>query len=225
MDYSSPSFNNHNSHEEYQSSKSNRHPSNLRGKAIGLWYAQQQRSKNVAQALSKSHRPPSQPVATVELSSNEIQRVAEVHRLFDNQNTLGKNSRRPMKLHDNEEDNASIDDIEHAIQFERLYSSFQYFETLDRNSDVDQILLDDLRRKQSSPLYQNLHNQRIRLPISNHRQKILDTINKNQIFVLVGDTGSGTCLSKKKNDSKKKRFSFLSFYSSRKNNPSGSIYS
>jgi HrpA-like RNA helicase len=182
---------NNNSNKQCQSSNSNRHPPNLRGKAIGLWYAQRQRSVNSAQTSSRL--PPSQPVATVELSAKEIQRVTEVRQLFQHQQ---KSPRKNLKesssnIADNKEDNIPIDDAEHAIQFEKLHSSFQYFEPLDRKPEIDQHLFDDLRKKQSSSLYQNLFLKRSHLPITNYRQLILDTIEQNQIFVLVGETGSG----------------------------------
>ncbi len=188
---------NNNSNKQCQSSNSNRHPPNLRGKAIGLWYAQRQRSANSAQTSSRL--PPSQPVATVELSAKEIQRVTEVRQLFQHQQ---KSPRKNLKesssnIADNKEDNIPIDDAEHAIQFEKLHSSFQYFEPLDRKPEIDQILLDDIRKKQSSSLYQKLSTKRIRLPITDYRQQILDTIEQNQIFVLVGETGSGRFLQKK----------------------------
>ncbi|CAF3331421.1 unnamed protein product [Rotaria sp. Silwood1] len=189
MKSSDPSFNYHASN---QSSNPNRHPPHLRGKAIGLWYAQRQRSANLPRKSSNSHPPASQPVATIELSPNEIQRVTEIHQLFNHK----KDSRKHFKqcstnINDIEEDNISIDDAEHAIQFEKLHSSFQYFESLDRKPNIDHNLIDDLQKKQSSSLYQKLNIQRARLPITDYRQQILDTIEQNQIIVLVGETGSG----------------------------------
>ncbi|CAF2507968.1 unnamed protein product [Rotaria sp. Silwood2] len=192
MKSSKSSLNYHASNQSCHSSNSNRHPPHLHGKAIGLWYAQRQRSANSARASSKSHPPPSQPVATVELSPNEIQRVTEIHQLFNHQKESQKHFKRPStNIHDNEEDNTSIDDAEHAIQFGKLHSSFQYFESLDRKPDIDQNLFDDLRKKQTSSLYQKLNIQRACLPITDYRQQILDTVEQNQIFVLVGETGSG----------------------------------
>ncbi len=183
------SLNNNDSTNQYQPSNFNRHPSNLRGKAIGLWYAQRQRSGNSVQRSSHSRPPPSQPVATIELSPNEIQRVTEVRQLFKHQKQSRKNFKESSS--NIEEDNASIDDVEHAIQFEKLHSSFLYFESLDRKPEIDQNLLDDLQKKQYSLLYQKLNIQRSRLPITNYRQQILNSIEQNQIFILVGETGSG----------------------------------
>ena len=56
----------------------------------------------------------------------------------------------------------TIDDAEHDVQFDKLYSSFQYFETCDDKSEVNQSLLNDLRAKQSSSLCQNLISKRSR---------------------------------------------------------------
>jgi HrpA-like RNA helicase len=182
------SLNDKDSNKQCQSSNFNRHPPNLRGKAIGLWYAQQQRSANSAQKSSHSRPPPSQPVATIKLSPNEIQRVTEVQQLFKHQQQTRKNFKESSS---NNEDNTFIDDAEYTIQFERLHSSFQYFESLDRKPEIDQNLLEDLQKKQSSYLYQSLYVKRSRLPIADYRQQILDTIEQNQIFVLVGETGSG----------------------------------
>ncbi|CAF3439639.1 unnamed protein product [Rotaria sp. Silwood2] len=132
------SFNSKDSTKQSQSSNSNRHPSNLRGKAIGLWYAQRQRSANSAKKSSHSRPPPSQSVATIELSPHEIQRVTEVHHLFKHQQQSRKNFQESSSnIDDNKEDNTSIDDAKHAIQFEKLHSSFQYFESLDRKPDID----------------------------------------------------------------------------------------
>ncbi|CAF4824685.1 unnamed protein product, partial [Rotaria magnacalcarata] len=155
MNSSTFSFNYHASNEESQSSNINLHPTNLRGKAIGLWYAQRQLSGNSTRTSSKSHPTRSQPVATIELSPNEIQRVTEVHQLFDHEKETRKKFK---KLSTNLQEDAiydtSIDDVNHAMQFEKLHTSFQYFEPLDRKSEVDQYLLDDLRKKQCSSSYQ-----------------------------------------------------------------------
>jgi len=192
MEESISSLNNNDSN---QSFNSNRHPPNLRGKAIGLWYAQRQRSSNSGQNSPRSRPRPSQPVATIELSPHEIQRVTEVHHLFKHQQHSRKTFKKSSSnLDDNKEDDISIDDAEHVIQFERLHSSFLYFESLDRNPEIDQNLLDDLRKKQCSSLYQKLYIKRSRLPITDYRQQILNTIEQNQIFILVGETGSGKFL-------------------------------
>ncbi|CAF2129708.1 unnamed protein product [Rotaria magnacalcarata] len=192
MNSSTFSFNYHASNEESQSSNINFHPTNLRGKAIGLWYAQRQLSGNSTRTSSKSHPTRSQPVATIELSPNEIQRVTEVHQLFDHEKETRKKFK---KLSTNLQEDAiydtSIDDVNHAMQFEKLHTSFQYFEPLDRKSEVDQYLLDDLRKKQCSSSYQTLKIQRTALPINKYRQQILDMIENNQLFILIGETGSG----------------------------------
>ena len=180
-----------------QSSNSNRHPPNLRGKAIGLWYAQRQRSANSGQASPHRRSRPSQPVATIELSPHEIQRVTKVRQLFNHQH---KHSRKNFEefssnIDEDKEDDLTIDDAEHTVQFEKLHNSFQYFDPLNRNPEIDQNLFDDLRKKQSSSMYLNLDIKRSRLPITAYRQQILDTIEQNQILILVGETGSGRFLS------------------------------
>jgi HrpA-like RNA helicase len=193
---STSSLNNKTSNEGYQPSTSDRHPPRLRGKAIGLWYAQWQRSRNPTQTSSHSRAPPSQPVANIELSPNEIQRVTEVRRLFNHDREQPRKNFKgsPTNIDDNKEDNPSIDDAEHAIQFDKLHSSFQYFVALERKPEIDQNLLDDLQKKQSSSLYQKLNIKRAHLPITDYRRQILDTIQQNQIFILVGETGSGEYL-------------------------------
>ena len=167
---------------------SNRHPPNLRGKAIGLWYAQRQRSANSASASSHPRPRPPQPVATIELSPREIQRVTEVRHLFKNQPHSQKHFEESSAKID---ENPTMDDAEHSVQFDRLHSSFQYFEPLSDKPEVNKNLFDDLQAKQSSSLYQNLTTKRSRLPISAYQQEILHTIEQNQIFVLIGETGSG----------------------------------
>ncbi|UJR24999.1 hypothetical protein I4U23_006360 [Adineta vaga] len=158
---------------------SHRHPPHLRGKAIGLWYAQRQRSKTSTETSSRPIRS-AQPLATIELSATEIQRVTNVRQLFH------ESSHKQIT-----ESLLDIDDAEHTVQFDKLHSSFQYFEPLVRTPDIDQSLLDDLRKKQRSSLYEKLNTKRSGLPISNYRQTILDTTEQNQIFILVGETGSG----------------------------------
>jgi HrpA-like RNA helicase len=195
---STSTLNNKTSNQGFQPSSSNRHPPHLHGKAIGLWYAQRQRQRsgNATQTPSHSRGLPSQPVANIELSPNEIQRVTEVRQLFNHhQQQPRKNFKgSPSNIHDNKEDNPSIDDAEHAMQFEKLHSSFQYFVPLERKPEIDQTLLDDLRKKQCSSLYQKLNIKRAHLPITEYRRQILDTIQQNQIFILVGETGSGEYL-------------------------------
>lgn len=177
---------------------SNRHPPHLRGRAIGLWYAQRHRSANADSTSSRSRLAAPQPVATIELSAHEIQRVTEVRHLFQHRQTQSHRSTKDGSSNneDDREENFEIDDPGHAVHFESLYSSFQYFEPLNRKPEIDQILLDDLRQKQTSTLYQNLVDKRARLPIHSYRQEILNTAEQNQIFILVGETGSGISFEK-----------------------------
>ena len=191
----------------------NRHPPHLRGRAIGLWYAQrqQQRSAN------------SQPVATIEFSPNEIQRFTEVRHLFKHQQYSQRAKPDFSSNYDDDRDeNFEIDDREHAIHFERLQNSFQYFEPLNSQPEIDQNLVNDLRQKQNSSLYKNLFDQRAHLPISKYHQEILDTIQHNQIFILVGETGSGILICSKysfdSNDHlfKEKQLKQLNIFSIRK---------
>ena len=184
--------------EEYEtSSASNRHPSHLRGRAIGLWYAQRRRPGSATQTPSRSRPPSTQPVATIELSPMEMERVTGVRQLFPSQgkrqenNASGSARNTDIDL----EDNTFDSDPHHTVQFDKLHSSFQYFEQLDRRPHVDQSLFDDLEKKQKTPLYQKLNHDRARLPITDYRARILDRLKRNQIFILVGETGSGECLS------------------------------
>ena len=39
--------------------------------------------------------------------------------------------------------------------------------------------------------YQELFRKRSQLPVWDYREKFIDTVNKNQVMVLVGETGSG----------------------------------
>ena len=74
---------------------------------------------------------------------------------------------------------------------DKLHSAFQYFEPLHRRPALDQYLFDDLQRKQRSSLYQQLLEKRSQLPIASYRQEILHCLGEHQIFILVGETGSG----------------------------------
>ena len=190
---SASSFNRDDSNRTHRSSNPNRHPSHLRGKAIGLWYAERKRDSNPTETSSHSHRQRTQPIATIELTPNEIQRVTRTHQLFRHQATTMNNFPRSLSNmdDDNRENDALIDDVEHTIQFEKLHSSFQYFESLDRQPCIDERLFEDLRKKQCSSLYEKLNHHRVHLPITKFRQQILDILEQNQIFVLVGETGSG----------------------------------
>jgi HrpA-like RNA helicase len=144
--------------------RSARHPSHLRGKAIGLWYAQRSRATKSA--------PQPQPIATVQLSAREIQRATEVGQLFND-----------------------VDEVESSsIPLDKLHREFQYFEPLHRRPALDQYLFDDLQTKQRSTLYEKLVEKRTQLPISNYREEILHCLNEHQVFILVGETGSGQCL-------------------------------
>lgn len=183
--------------ESETSSTSNRHPFHLRGRAIGLWYAQRRRPVNTTPLGSRSRPPSTQPVATIELSPMEMERVSGVGHLFHSQGkrqeTNDPDSARNTDI--DHEDNTFDSDPQHALQFDKLHSSFQYFEPLDRRPHVDQSLFNDLEMKQKTPLYQKLHHDRLRLPITDYRSRILDRLKRSQIFILVGETGSGAYLS------------------------------
>ena len=146
--------------------RSPRHPSHLRGKAIGLWYAQRSRSTKSAP----------QPIATVQLSAHEIQRATEVGQLFNDV-----------------DEGSSMIEGEPSMPLDKLHREFQYFEPLHRRPALDQYLFDDLQTKQRSTLYHQLVQKRTQLPITSYRQEILQCLNEHQVFVLVGETGSGQC--------------------------------
>jgi hypothetical protein len=114
--------------------RSTRHPPHLRGRAIGLWYAQRSRAMQ-----SAPRPPPLQPIATVQLSAREIQRATEVGQLF---NDVDEGS--PMTAD------------EPSIPLDKLQRAFQYFEPLHRRPVLDQYLFDDLQTKQRSTLYQQV---------------------------------------------------------------------
>ena len=184
--------------EEYEtSSPSIRHPAHLRGRAIGLWYAQRRRPGNTTRIASRSRPPSAQPVATIELSPMEMERVTGVRQLFPSQGSRQKNNAPfSTRITDVDGDDNTFDsDSRNAVQFDKLHHSFQYFEPLDRKPHVDQSLFDDLEKKQKTPLYQKLNHDRTRLPITDYRSRILDRLKRNQIFILVGETGSGEYLS------------------------------
>ena len=42
-----------------------------------------------------------------------------------------------------------------------------------------------------TPRYHELFKKRINLPVWEYKEKFIDILNKNQIMVLVGETGSG----------------------------------
>lgn len=62
---------------------------------------------------------------------------------------------------------------------------------LNRDSALDESLLDDFKEKQSSNVYKTMQTHRKKLPVYDKRLEILDLIKNNQVVVISGETGCG----------------------------------
>lgn len=60
---------------------------------------------------------------------------------------------------------------------------------LQRNSDIDKILLNEFKDKQIQSDYQNMLKFRLKLPAYHKKSEILQLVKDNQVVVISGETG------------------------------------
>ncbi|XP_038624544.1 ATP-dependent DNA/RNA helicase DHX36 [Tachyglossus aculeatus] len=190
-----------------------RHPGHLKGREIGLWYARKQGQK--------TREADRQERAVVRMDERREEQIVQLLNAVQTRNDNdtqppiswfspedhGYGANVPVqskptsekKLGDQE--TKFVDREKKVIDRRNLFTD-QGKSFLDRDSeyllqenepdtDLDQQLKDDLRRKKSEPRYIEMQRFREKLPSYRMQKELVNLINSNQVTVISGETGCG----------------------------------
>ncbi|XP_002737580.2 ATP-dependent DNA/RNA helicase DHX36-like [Saccoglossus kowalevskii] len=144
-------------------------PPGLKGRDIGMWYAQRGRQRKRQQELIE--RP------TVQM---DMHRVEHIEKLLHDVQTEKDRKTRPQKSM------SIIPPAEDDITFS------YYGRSLEKNDRVDEDLKDALAEKKlRNQRYKKMMQFREKLPAFKKKQDLLDLIESSQVVVISGETGCG----------------------------------
>lgn len=154
----------------------------MRGKEIGLYY----RNKSIEQRKKKEE--------VLRLSPETEQKIKTIlnnSKSFYNpiflescKSERGKYS----QIHDTQFKRKFLDTIYGDMQH-NLAKAMNVKSKLERNSEIDRILRNEYKEKQSQDTYQNMLKFRLKLPAYKKKLEILQLIEDNQVVVISGETG------------------------------------
>ncbi|CAK9812236.1 ATP-dependent DNA/RNA helicase DHX36 [Anthophora quadrimaculata] len=174
-----------------QSSRGQRHPPWLKGKEIGLYYRNKAREKK---GLGN--------VQIIKLPENVQSRITRAldnfteyyDSLYNNhayvKHTNSKLENKYMHIHDSQFKRKFLNIVSGNIQ-ENLAKSLFINSKLERDSDLDDLLLKEYSAKQFSREYVNMVKFRLKLPAFQKQSEILELLKENQVVVISGETGCG----------------------------------
>ncbi|CAK9823206.1 ATP-dependent DNA/RNA helicase DHX36 [Anthophora retusa] len=174
-----------------QSNRGQRHPPWLKGKEIGLYYRNKAREK-------KEQKNP----GIIKLPANVQSRITRAldnfteyyDSLYNNdaymKHTNSKLENKYMHIHDSQFKRKFLNIVSGNIQ-ENLAKSLFVNSRLERDSDLDDMLLKEHKAKQSSGEYENMIKFRVKLPAYQKKSEILELLKENQVVVISGETGCG----------------------------------
>ncbi|NXX47421.1 DHX36 helicase, partial [Tricholaema leucomelas] len=172
-----------------------RHPSHLKGREIGLWYARKQGQKN--KEADRQQR------AVVRMDER---REEQIMQLLNNVQAKTEKEQEAMSWWSGDEDGPTPEqpakvkpEAEKAPVRQRpvlektsLDRDVEYlFEKNEQDADLDEQLKEDLRKKRSDPRYIEMQRFREKLPSYGMRQELVNLINNNRVTVISGETGCG----------------------------------
>ncbi|NWQ97302.1 DHX36 helicase, partial [Burhinus bistriatus] len=172
-----------------------RHPSHLKGREIGLWYARKQGQK--------SKETDRQQRAVVRMDERREEQIVQ---LLNTVQTKNEKEQEAMSWWSGDEEGPTPEqpakvkpDTEKAPVKQRpvlektvLDRDVEYlFEKNEQDTDLDEQLKEDLRKKKSDPRYVEMQRFREKLPSYGMRQELVNLINNNRVTVISGETGCG----------------------------------
>ncbi|NWU82636.1 DHX36 helicase, partial [Onychorhynchus coronatus] len=171
-----------------------RHPSHLKGREIGLWYARKQGQK--------SRDTDRQQRAVVRMDERREEQIVQLLNSVQAKNDKEEESmswwfgdeesptEQPVKVKSDAE-KAPVRQRP-ALEKTSLDRDVEYlFEKNEQDADLDEQLKEDLRKKRSDPRYMEMQRFREKLPSYGMRQELVNLINNNRVTVISGETGCG----------------------------------
>ncbi|KAL6265020.1 hypothetical protein P5V15_005111 [Pogonomyrmex californicus] len=178
-----------NREEQSQSSPSqrgmahNRRPPGLRGKEIGLYYRNKNRERQKETSMLKFSHEVQQRIEAI------LNKSKSFCDSFSHENSnLGHD--KYHKIHDIQFKRKFLNIVYGDMQ-ENIAKAMNLTSKLQRNSNLDKILQDEYKEKQSQNDYQNMLAFRSKLPAYKKKSEILQLIEDNQVVVISGETGCG----------------------------------
>uniref|UniRef100_A0A8C9F2P2 RNA helicase n=1 Tax=Pavo cristatus TaxID=9049 RepID=A0A8C9F2P2_PAVCR len=174
-----------------------RHPSHLKGREIGLWYARKQGQK--------SKETDRQQRAVVRMDERREEQIVQllnavqpnIHWIISEVSAPCAHSRhtpeQPPKVKPAAE-KAEKAPVKRRPMVEKtsLAQDVEYLlNKNDQDADLDEQLKEDLRKKKSDPRYIEMQRFREKLPSYGMRQELVNLINNNRVTVISGETGCG----------------------------------
>ncbi|XP_026827375.1 ATP-dependent DNA/RNA helicase DHX36 [Ooceraea biroi] len=168
----------------YSRGKGRRHPPELKGKEIGMYY----KNKNKQKMQNKN-------TLYLNLSPHlerTIQSVVDNSQSYFNSvsNEKSTSGNKYQHIHDSQFKRKFLEIINGDIQH-NLAKAMTAESKLQRNRDVDKMLFDEYERKQSQHDYVKMLQFRMKLPAYQKNTEILRLIEDNQVVVISGETGCG----------------------------------
>lgn len=187
------SFGRFNREEQMQSSASGygrpysgrpRHPPGLTGKEIGLFYRNLNRQKKKQPPTLRLSPRIEQKIKTILNNSKSF-----YSSIFD-ERCNSEYDDKYQHIHDSQFKRKFLEIINGNIEH-NLVKAINMESKLQRNSNMDTILLNEYKDKQIQDNYLNMLKFRQKLPVYHKKSEILQLIKDNQVIVISGETGCG----------------------------------
>ncbi|KAL0127321.1 hypothetical protein PUN28_005545 [Cardiocondyla obscurior] len=163
-----------------------RRPPGLTGKEIGMYY------KN--KSIEKQKRNASEELRISAKVEQNIKSMLKNAKSFENvipcENMKSGHGSQHSQIFDNQFKKKFFDIIYGDIQ-DNLDKAMTVQSKLQRNSNLDTMLQNEYRQKQSQDAYKNMLKFRSKLPVHKKKSEILQLIEDHQVVVISGETGCG----------------------------------
>lgn len=161
-------------------------PPGLKGKEIGLYY----RNKNIER--QKKRNAPEVLKLSPEVEQR-IQTILNNSKSFYNsvsyESFKSEHGNKYHQIHDKQFKRKFLDIVYGDIQ-DNLAKAMNVRSKLQRSSDIDRMLQNEYREKQTQEAYKNMLKFRLKLPAYKKKSEILQLVDDNQVVVISGETGT-----------------------------------
>ncbi|XP_065267496.1 ATP-dependent DNA/RNA helicase DHX36 [Emys orbicularis] len=169
-----------------------RHPSHLKGRDIGLWYARKQ--------SQKSKEPDRQQRAVVRMDEHREEQIVQ---LLNTVQTRNEKEQESVSWWSGEEEGQDVPvekptlaktSVKRRPILEKTFldrDSEYLFQENEPDIDLNEKFREELRKKKFDPRYIEMQRFREKLPSYGIRRELVTVINNNQVTVISGETGCG----------------------------------
>uniref|UniRef100_A0A6P7GXC7 ATP-dependent DNA/RNA helicase DHX36-like isoform X1 n=1 Tax=Diabrotica virgifera virgifera TaxID=50390 RepID=A0A6P7GXC7_DIAVI len=159
-----------------------RHPRGLKGRQIGLWYAQHNKLRRNTQT-QPPQRPHEKPLGKIIISETKVRQIRE----FLLTTSLESEFVNDINIEESAFKMSYLSNIRGSI-IDKLSKCCT---TAPHNSDLDNRLYDEYQHMVNIPSYKIMKVNREKLPAYSMKEQLINMINKNQVVLISGETGCG----------------------------------